>query len=94
MEQRITIKIADKEYVLKATSPEQEELIRKAASSVNKKLAAYANKFASRPLSDLVAFVALNESINSLAIQKKLDSLSEEAASLKEATDAYLKNIM
>ncbi len=94
MEQRITIRIADKEYTLKAATPEQEELIRKAADSVNKKINAYASKFASRPMSDLVAFVALNESINSLSIQKKLESVGAEAASLKEATDSYLKNIM
>lgn len=94
MEQRITIRIADKDYTLKAATPEQEELIRKAADSVNKKINAYGGKFASRPLSDLVAFVALNESITSLALQKKLDSISAEAASLKDATDSYLKNIM
>ena len=94
MEQRITIKIAEKEYTLKAAGPEQEELIRKAADSVNKKINAYANKFANRPMSDLVAFVALNESITAFAIQKKLDSVSAEAASLQEATDSYLKNIM
>lgn len=94
MEQRITIRIADKDYTLKAATPEQEELIRKAADSVNKKINAYGGKFANRPLSDLVAFVALNESITSLALQKKLDSISAEAASLKDATDSYLKNIM
>lgn len=94
MDQRITIKIAEKEYTLKAATPEQEELIRKAAASVNKKLAAYANKFVSRPQSDLVAFVALNESIGSFTLQKKIESLNEEVSALQDATDSYLKNIM
>ena len=44
MEQRITIRIADKDYTLKAATPEQEELIRKAADSVNKKINAYGLK--------------------------------------------------
>ncbi|MBQ9185934.1 MAG: cell division protein ZapA [Bacteroidales bacterium] len=94
MEQKITIKINEKDYTLKATSPEQEELIRKAARSVNKKIDAYKGKFANRQAVDILAFVALNESISALSFQKKLNSLSEEAASLKEATDSYLNNIM
>ncbi|MBR4134702.1 MAG: cell division protein ZapA, partial [Bacteroidales bacterium] len=41
MEQSITIKIAGKDYPLKATSPEMEQLMRLAADSINQKLAAY-----------------------------------------------------
>ena len=35
MDQRITIKIAGQDYTLKAATPEHEELIRKAAETIN-----------------------------------------------------------
>ena len=40
MEQKITIRIAGKDFVLKASSPEEEELIRLAALSWQRKLEA------------------------------------------------------
>ena len=94
MDQKIKIKIADQEYNLKAATPEQEEMIRKAADSVNKKIAAYMNKFSGRNLTDILSFVALNETINSLTIQKSLDAVSQEAATLLEDTSSYLKKNM
>ena len=94
MEQRITIKIAEKEYTLKAATPDHEEIIRRAADSVNKKITAFSNKFPGRSLLDIISFVALNESITSVSLQKTIDSMGKEAESLKEATDSYLKNIM
>ena len=45
MEQKITIRIAGKDFVLKASSPEEEELIRLAAIDINKRLAAYQSAF-------------------------------------------------
>ena len=39
MEQSITLKIAGKDYPLKATSPEMEQLMRLAAETINQKLA-------------------------------------------------------
>ena len=37
MEQSIKIRIADREYPLKVSSPDKEEIIRKATSELNKK---------------------------------------------------------
>ena len=94
MDQRITIKIAGQDYTLKAATPEHEELIRKAAETINAKIAAYTSKFPSRAMTDIMSFVALNESISNLALQKKLDGINAEVKSLTEATESYLKNNM
>ena len=45
MEQSIKIKIADREYPLKVSSPEKEEGIRKAAADLNKKITLYQEKY-------------------------------------------------
>lgn len=93
MEQKITIRIAGKDFVLKATSPEDEELIRLAAIEINKKLAAYQNAFPGKALSDILSFVALNEAISSLMLQRKLDAGAREAKDLSEALGSYLAEV-
>ena len=45
-------------------------------------------------MTDIMSFVALNESISNLALQKKLDGINAEVKSLTEATESYLKNNM
>lgn len=92
MEQRITIRIAGKEYALKANSPAQEELIRKAASSINSKIAAYSAKFPTREMVDILSFVALNESMNSLGIQQSADAVKAEAEALQKDISSYLES--
>jgi len=92
-DQSITIRIAGSEYPLKASSPEMEQLMRIAAETINKKLSAYDVKFPNKNLSDKLAFVALNETINRLASQKKLADAGEETKKLQEDLESYLKNI-
>lgn len=93
MEQSITLKIAGKDYPLKATSPEMEQLMRLAAESINQKLAAYDAKFPDKTLVDKLSFVALNETVSRMSYQKRLSSTSEEAKRLLSQTSAYLDNI-
>ena len=93
MEQSITIKIAGKDYPLKANSPEMEQLMRLAAESINQKLAAYDAKFPDKTLVDKLSFVALNETVSRMSYQKRLSSAGEEAKALLSRTDAYLKSI-
>ena len=69
MEQKITIKIAERSYVLKASTPENEQLIRLAAEDVNKKLNAYMASFPGKSAEDILSFVALNECVSRLAFQ-------------------------
>ena len=44
MAQNITIKLGDRPYSLIATSPEQEQLIRKAADEVNRRIKVYQDR--------------------------------------------------
>ena len=93
MEQSITIKIAGKDYPLKATSPEMEQLMRLAAETINQKLALYDAKFPDKTLVDTLSFVALNETVSRMSFQKRLSSVSEEAKRMLSQTSSYLDSI-
>lgn len=90
MDQKITVKIAEKEYVLKAPTPEHEEYIRRAADTVNKRLNAYLGNYPDRNPSDLLSFVALNECIGRLRAEREMENARTEAGKLKADLDAYL----
>lgn len=92
-EQSITIKIAGKDYALKANSAEMEQLMRIAAETINQRLSAYDAKYPDKTLADKLAFVTLSETVSRLSYQKKLSALGEEAKRLQSETDRYLENI-
>ena len=48
MEQSIKIKIAEREFPLRVTSPQQEEDIRKAAQEINRQIQAYQSRYADK----------------------------------------------
>ena len=93
MEQKITIRIGEKKYAMTANSPEQEEIYRLAAASVNKMLSLYTDKFPGKDLTEILSFVALNESIGGITAKKKLDALMKDFETLENQTDRYLENI-
>ena len=93
MEQSIKIKIADREYPLKVSSPEKEEVIRKAAADLNKKITLYQEKYPHKGMIEILSFVALNVSMNSVVIQKQVEAKKEEEEALAKELKAYLENI-
>ena len=93
MEQSITLKIAGKDFPLKAPSPEMEQIMRLAAEDVNARLAKYAQMYPDKSLEDKFALVCLNEAINMLSFKRKLGMVSEEVSALKAQTDAYLSKV-
>jgi len=93
MEQSITISIEGKSYQLKASSPEQEQIMRIAAEKINEKLNFYGSRYPDKQLSDKLAFVALNETIAHLTLQKKLNDLSAEVKKVEGEQKDYLDNI-
>ena len=93
MGQKITISISGKKYELTANTPDEEEIYRMAAVSVNQMLSSYTDKFPGKELSELLSFVALNESIGKLSLMRKLDAVGKEVETLEKQTDTYLKNI-
>lgn len=92
-EQSITLKIAGKDYPLKVSSAEMEQLMRIAAESINQKLSAYDAKFPDKTLADKLAFVTLSETVSRLSYQKKISSIGEEVKRMLSQTDQYLESI-
>ncbi len=90
MEQRITVKIAEREFVLRATSPEDEELIRIAAAGLNRKIAANLAKFPGKSLTDILSFVALTEAVAGISRARALEKAEKETSTLVGDLDRYL----
>lgn len=93
MDQSITIKIAGKEYSLKASSPEMERCMRLAADDINKRLSAYDEKYPDKRLEDKLAFVTLNETVSKITAMGKLNALATEVSGLAEELETYLSGI-
>ena len=75
MDQKITIRIADRKYALTASSPENEELIRSAAAVINAKLEALAAALPGKNETDRLSLLALNMGIGMLSSKRECDSL-------------------
>ena len=90
MNQDITIKIGNKPFAVKVSSPDEEELIRKAASVIERKVAAYTQRYPDKSLQDLLSFVCLNECVTALSLKARLEALTKEHTRLSEDLAAYL----
>ncbi len=93
MAQNITIKIADRPYSLKVNSPEQEELIRKAADELNRKVRAYQDKLPGKGTVELLSFAALNVCMANISLKDQMNGLEEEEKALEKELEGYLDNI-
>jgi cell division protein ZapA (FtsZ GTPase activity inhibitor) len=93
MGQSVTIKIAGKEFPLKAASPEIEQMMRIAAEQINQKLSDYSARFPDKTLADKLAFVALNEAVTKISCMRRLEMLDKEVKEMTGETDKYLKSI-
>ena len=93
MAQSISIKIADRPYSLKVTSPEQEELIRKAADEVNRKVRAYQDRMPGKGMVELLSFAALNVCMANISLQGQLKEIADDEKKLAEELEGYLENI-
>lgn len=93
MEQSIKIKIADREYPLKVSSPEKEEVIRKAAAELNKRISLYQDKYPNKGMIEILSFVALNVSMTNVVLQKQAEAMKAEEETLAKELQGYLENI-
>ncbi len=93
MAQNISIKIADRPYSLKAASPEQEEVIRKAADEVNRRMRAYQDKLPGKGSVELLSFVALNVCMSNISLKEQLNERDREEDVLAKELEGYLENI-
>ncbi len=93
MAQNITIKIADRPYSLKVNSPEQEELIRKAADELNRKVRAYQDKLPGKGAVELLSFAALNVCMANISLKEQLCAQALEEEALEKELEGYLEKI-
>ena len=92
MEQSIKIKIAEREYPLKVTSPQQEEAIRKAAQEINRQIQAYQSRYADKTLVEL-SIMALNVCVNNISLNRQMRGVKEAEEILAKELEGYLDNI-
>ena len=93
MAQSINIKIAGRQYNLSATSPEHEEIIRKAADDVNRKISQYQEKFPNKGLTEIISFMALNVCMNNIMLQKQVKGMKDAEEGLVKELERYLEDI-
>ena len=94
MDQKISIKIADRTFSLTASSPEQEEVIRLAADAINRRLDNYSRKNPGKTLVELMSMVALNECACRISFQRDIDARKAEAEQLGKDMANYLAQIV
>ena len=90
MDQKISIKIADRTFNLTAKDPEQEEVIRLAADAINQHYQAYSRRYPGKTLAELMPMVALNECVSRIGIQRETAAWKAEAEQLGKDMADYL----
>ena len=93
MAQSIKVTIAERTFPLKVNSPEHEELIRKAADEINRKVKFYLERYPGKSLNEIMSLVALNTGIAYVGLQKQMESVLGAEESLVKELDGYLENI-
>ena len=90
MDQKISIKIAERTFNLTASTPEQEEVIRLAADAINRRLETFTRKNPGKNMLELMSMVALNEGVCRINIQRELADRKAEAEQLGKDMANYL----
>ena len=93
MAQSIKVTIAERTFPLKVNSPEHEELIRKAADEINRKVKFYLERYPGKSLNEIMSLVALNTGIAYVGLQKQMETVLGAEESLVKELDGYLENI-
>ncbi len=93
MKQNIVIRIGGNSYDMTVKSPEEEQLMRNAAVSVNSAIGKYQEKFPQRDILDILSFVALRQCMNNLILKGMREEDKKEGDELKELLKSYLDNI-
>ena len=92
MGQKITLKIAGRDYSLTAQSEEQEAPLRRAADAINNRLDAYTLSHPGKTALELMSLVALNETLFRMNVQKEIEQYKSSEEQLGQDLDRYLKD--
>ncbi len=90
MGQKISVKIVDRTFSLTAASPEQERVFRMAADSVTRRYQDLAQRFVGKQPVELMAMVALNESIGRIDAQSESRQAREDVSAISKELGQYL----
>ncbi len=90
MGQKISVKIVDRTFSLTAASPEQERVFRMAADSVTRRYQDLAQRFVGKQPVELMAMVALNESIGRIDAQSESRQAREDVSVISKELGQYL----
>ena len=93
MAQRITLKIAGREYSLTAQSEEQEATLRRAADAINSRMEAYTVSHPGKTAFELMSLVALNETLFRMNAQKETEQYRDAEQQLGKDLERYLQDI-
>ena len=93
MDQKIKIRIADHTFSLVAKSPEQEEIIRKAADHTNRHIMRNQEKYPETSLVKILSMVALNMAVENVSFSKRLQDVTRNEEKLAKELESYLDNI-
>jgi len=93
MGQKITLKIAGREYPLEAPSPEMEGLLRKGAKDVNNLLSGMDSRYPQQERYDKLVFVALSEAMDKISALEEKTRLEGELEELGNEVSSYLDGI-
>jgi len=93
---KIKLRVAEKEYRISCKRSE-EELYRKAATAINKRISQYSSHFSGAKLEmkDLLIMAALHVSVENLLFKKEEDTslLFEKIELLDKELEEYLKSV-
>lgn len=92
MGQKITLKIAGRDYNLTAQSEEQEAILRRAADAINNRLDAYTLSHPGKTALELMSLVALNETLFRMNVQKEMEQYKASEDMLGQDLERYLKD--
>lgn len=92
MGQKITLKIAGRDYKLTAQSEEQEANLRQAADAINSRMDAYTLSHPGNTALELMSLVALNETLFRMNVQKEMEQYKASEEQLGQDLERYLKD--
>ena len=75
MDQKIRIRIADREHELKVKSPEEEERTRKSAAMLNRMIESFQRTYTRKDMVDILSFVALNIGNYNISLLQKIENI-------------------
>ncbi len=89
----ITIRVGERDFIVKSSSPEHEEMIRKAAGILNARFSTWRSKYPKEDNVAIISIAALNQCMENLSLLRKLEDVRKEIFSEEEELEDYLKNI-